>query len=433
MCSYVEGGVIQVGVGGLIGGAIVGLVVSLLAGAIAFLSILLLNLLFRLLVALVLFLPLIQWILLYALWQALFVTSQFLLLIPLFGLFVVTRLLQLWRGIFYTCPSRQCAYRGLPVYICSKCGQVNEKLWPNLYGLLRHHCLKCDQQMPTLDILGRKSLERQCGNKDCRMPLLGRHAGRAPERLVAIVGGPSAGKTNYLLMAVNEIINGGNDKIQIHGEIDDKTQEIKFKHEWKQLASGLPADKTAEVVKAFLLYAKVGRSKYQLYLYDAPGEEFESVTKMTKQQYFHLLEGFILLVDPLSFESIRDKEGEKETTSLQDVVNSTLIKALSEIRGGQGRKIPMRVAVVISKADKKSVQEEIGNVKKERIPSQICRKAIVSWGGGNEIRRIEQRFESVEYFACSPLGRDVEPHIQEPFEGFGVLEPLQWVLTGNLS
>jgi hypothetical protein len=35
------------------------------------------------------------------------------------------------------------------------------------------------------------------------------------------------------------------------------------------------------------------------------------------------------------------------------------------------------------------------------------------------------------YFACSPLGRAVAPHTDQPFQGYGVLEPLVWILTGR--
>ncbi len=36
-----------------------------------------------------------------------------------------------------------------------------------------------------------------------------------------------------------------------------------------------------EVAKAFLLYTRVGAKRCQLYLYDAPGEEFASVSAMS--------------------------------------------------------------------------------------------------------------------------------------------------------
>jgi hypothetical protein len=46
------------------------------------------------------------------------------------------------------------------------------------------------------------------------------------------------------------------------------------------------------------------------------------------------------------------------------------------------------------------------------------------------LRLLEHRFETVEYFACSPLGREFDPKNKQTFQGAGVLEPLAWVLTG---
>jgi hypothetical protein len=100
----VQGNVLQVGIGGAIGSAIIGLIISFLIGLIAFLLLFLLVLLFRMAITAVLFVPLIPWIMVYTAWRALVASGQLLLLIPLFVLFVVSRLIQLWRGIFYTCP-----------------------------------------------------------------------------------------------------------------------------------------------------------------------------------------------------------------------------------------------------------------------------------------------------------------------------------------
>ena len=60
-------------------------------------------------------------------------------------------------------------------------------------------------------------------------------------------------------------------------EIDDEGQEADFRREWRNLAAGVPAPKTSEVASAFLLYTTVAGERCQLYLYDAPGEEFASI------------------------------------------------------------------------------------------------------------------------------------------------------------
>lgn len=356
--------------------------------------------------------------------ESLTLGSRLSLLAPLAGLVAVTRARQVWDGIFFTCPSRRCAYRGLPAYVCPSCGEAARGLWPSLYGVLEHECASCGAPMPTLDRLGRDRLERRCGG--CDMPLAGRHAGRARERLVAIAGATGSGKTNYLLMAVAEAVGGAPG---IRAEIDDEAQADDFCREWRNLAVGVPAPKTSEVASAFLLYATVGRERCQLYLYDAPGEEFASIGAMAAHQYFPLLEGIVLLVDPLSFPTVREREGDaRASPPLSEVVTSTLVAASAGKPPGRDGKVPLRVAVVVSKADLASVRERLGDIWEAMPSSETCRAAIAAWGGEPALRAIEHRFHEVAYFACSPLGRPAETNSRQPFAGRGVLEPLLWVL-----
>jgi hypothetical protein len=249
---------------------------------------------------------------------------------------------------------------------------------------------------------------------------------------VAIVGGPNSGKTSYLLMAIHALIHGhGQIAVPISGHIDDATQEEAFHQEWQQLASGLPVAKTAAVAQACLLYVTVGRTKCQLYLYDAPGEEFTTISQMTRQQYFPLLEGFILLVDPLHFSPTPPTtESNGAVATLQDVVAATVAAAASGLAAGQGGKLPLRVAVVLSKADLGLVKDTVGDIR-QGSPGKACRQVMIRWGGENALRALEQRFAAVEYFACSPLGRAVEASNRQPFQGSGILEPLVWLLTGH--
>jgi hypothetical protein len=225
---------------------------------------------------------------------------------------------------------------------------------------------------------------------------------------------------------VNEILHA--DGGAIRGEIDDAEQAREYEREWRQLVSGLPPAKTSEVIRALLLYARIGGARCQLYLYDAPGEEFSSIASMSRQQYVPLLDGFILLVDPMSFEGVH--VGAKRTVSrgmpLQEVVTSILMTAASGAPVGPNGQLRPRLAVVVSKADLDLVREAVG----DRPSREACRQAIVRWAGENALRAVEHRFASVGYFACSPLGRSVDAQRGQPFRGSGVLEPLLWVLTG---
>jgi energy-coupling factor transporter ATP-binding protein EcfA2 len=407
------------GAGGFLGNVLFAFFVVMSAG-VAFFVVLVLHEASRMIARSVLGLLALSWVTLDGLVQTVLVIGKLLLLIPAAPLMAATRLREAWRGIFYTCPARNCSYRGLPTYVCGDCGTGNRELWPNLYGLLWHHCTHCDARLPALELLGRSRMAKRCGG--CDVALTGRHAGRARERLVAIVGAPGSGKTCYLLAAAGALIGGQGG---VKAEIDEPSQREEFEREWRNLRQGIPAAKTAQVLRALLLYCRRGASRFQLYLYDAPGEEFTTIQAMTRQQYLPLLEGFLLLVDPLGFDAVRAELGATgSSASLQDVVTSTLVNATLGLAPNASGKLTARCAVVISKADLEPVKRAIGEGARES-----CRRAIAAWGGEHAIRALEQRFESVAYFACSPLGRDVSKPVGA-FRGSGLLPPLLYVLEG---
>jgi hypothetical protein len=409
--------------------------VSFLLGALSFVAlVMILTVLahtLRLLTLAVLLVPLIAATLLFALVQALVVGAKLLLLLPLAVLVIVTRAVEIKRGIFYTCARRSCTYRGVPAHRCADCGTVHDHLRPNLYGLFHHNCGGCDQPLPTLDVLGRDRLAQQC--RGCNIPLLGKHAGRARERLVAIAGGPGSGKTCYLYAAVDRIVNGphgGNG--QLRGKIDDDAQAQEFRRVKDALAQGTHPAKTAEVASAFLLFTKAGKTACQLYLYDAPGEEFSSLSAVAQQDYLPLLAGIIFLVDPATFDGAPSAPSpSRGALSLREVVNATVPVLLAGLGGGRDGRLLLRAAVVISKADLDFVRKELGDVGQGRPPTERCREAILRWGGGAALRALEQRFAEVEYFACSPLGGPAVRGGAGPFGGAGVVEPIAWILAGR--
>jgi predicted nucleic acid-binding Zn-ribbon protein len=422
LSGKVQGSAVRTGVGGLIGAAIVGLIVSPICAFLVFLSLFVFNCLFKVITPVILFPPLIIWVVIGGGYQVCIVLLKFLLLIPLTVLVVVSRLIQLYRRIFHVCPYRGCSFRGYPIHLCPECGADNHYLWPNMYGLFKHECVNCGTLLPTLYHMGRKHLIKRCGI--CGMQLIGKHAGRIPVRQIGIIGGPASGKTNYLLMAVNQIMAGQN---WINGNIDDPDQAREFANDWNRLEQGIPAAKTVEALQAFMLYSLVNRAKYQLYLYDSPGEDFTSISGMSVHQYFGMMEGFIMMVDPTIFCVGNAVEKNENLSRFYAVVQSALNRILQE-KQGENSKINMRVAVVVSKADLDWVKQQIGDISQTIPASDICRQAILNWGCESLVNTFEIHFEHVQYFACSALGR--EQNVPgTPFQCYGVLEPLQWLLT----
>lgn len=376
-------------------------------------------------------LPFLLWAPLLLLWNVVRLSGQFALLVPLAPMVMVSRVFRAVRRIFFTCPARECGHRGWPAHACPHCGEKRKWLYPNAYGVLRHHCSNCKTPLPTLHLNGRHKLDRYCGRDSCRMPLIGKHAGFAPERLVALCGGPSSGKTCYLLMAAGQILEGEGAKIGLQAKIDVPAQEADFNRAWQEMRSGIEPQKTTVVNEALMLYAALQRKRFQLYLYDAPGEEFETIAGMGKQHYFPLVEGFIVMVDPKTFNGTGQGVPHHHVNTLSQVVTSLLGTAMLGVPPGRDGRFDKRVAIVISKADIPEAQDALGDIRMQLPPGERCRQALMDWGVDNAVRAVEGKFKSVEYFACSPLGRPANGRSREPFEGVGVLAPLYWALTGK--
>jgi hypothetical protein len=421
---------VKVGVGGIVGGPIIGLVVGAVSAFAAYLLLWLLYAVLMGMIYLVLFTPILLGAIFYGIYLVLLVLSQFLLLLPLTVLVFMNRFWLLWRRIFYTCPNRECSFRGLPIHVCPKCGKNHKKLWPNRFGLFYHPC-DCGTKLPTLNILGRKRLTRLCAACEIK---LSEDIGRLPEELVALVGGPSVGKTNFLLMSTKRLMESNNGK-GIQAEIVVPRQEQELNQGIADLEAGIPPDKTKVThTLAYLLRVKRGAGNTLLYYYDAAGEEFSSIKKSGRHENVKHLDGLILLVDPfclegLRYEAARGKKGlAASQTPFLNVV-STTIATLRSIRfnGNQSSSIPL--AVVITKADAKSVQEVLGDIKRELPTSEQCEEALIKWGARNSLQLIRQNFKTIRFFACSALGRTPREGDHRPFKEHGIWEPLQWILN----
>jgi hypothetical protein len=406
------------------------LIVGAVFAVLVYFSLWLMDRILLAMIYIVLFMPVFIGVIFYGSYLVLLVISQFLLLILLTILFFMNRLWLLWRRIFYTCPNRECSYRGLPVHVCAKCGENHEKLWPNKFGLFYHFCT-CGKKLPTLDVMGRGKLTRLCATCKIR---LSEDIGELPEELVALVGGPSVGKTNFLLMSTKRLMESKNEK-GIQAEIVVPGQEQELNQGIADLEAGIPPEKTKVThTLAYLLRVKRESRKSLLYYYDAAGEEFSSIKRSGCHKNVKHLDGLIFLVDPFCLEGLKYKAAIEESglrpsqTPLDNVVSST-IATLHRIRFNGSQRNSLPLAVVITKADAKSVQEVLGDIKRQLPTSEQCEEALIKWGARNSLQLIRQHFKTLRFFACSSLGRTPREDDYRPFKEYGIEEPLQWILN----
>ena len=364
----------------------------------------------------------------------------------------VEYLLMAWRRISLKCPHGDChGDISLPYYICpgapgTSCGAKHENLLPGSYGVFRRQC-QCGAWLPTLFLFGRNRLPGYC--PDCNKPL-NASLGVTRNIHIPIIGGPSAGKTNFLTAVMMEIHKRAKDgKASI--AFPEKKYEKLYEASSRNFNSGTIAGKTVEESPdAFLFNVNTGRTDRLLYIYDAAGELFNQTDKMRRQEYYNYVNGIVFLIDPFSLPQVQtnlEKELSNSTVSSQikpcqerpQDVYSKLLQTVQQEKGIGRGSINKPIAVVVTKSDAFDISAQIQRLAANQPPPEKNVKhtpeslAVRTWleknGEGNLVRGIERDFKNVSYFYCSPLGRlpDTSP---APFSPKQVLQPFNWMLNG---
>ncbi len=349
----------------------------------------------------------------------------------------------LYRKISYRCPYDDCPGNKLPIYICD-CGTEYKDLLPSFYGIFHHTCQHSHDKKssPTMDFLGRNKLPRLCST--CHRPLILSSIGELSDKPIAIIGGPNSGKTIFLLQAVRILQQKLSAWPKAEIRIDSLEQEQLLKGDLALLDRGQVVPKTAgDVQQAFGLAVKIPKVMHNLlYLYDAPGEHFSTISRFGQKQVIQHLKGIILLVDPFSTPGLSEYADRISTGTMPSPVAfwdiaSVMISGVNQMllrNPTETCKIPL--AVLISKADAFPVEEFPflrDLVPSERNPhsselSMRCRQALEKLGEGRTLRALEQKFPHIEYFACSALGRTPDYRSVTPFRASGISEPFFWLL-----
>ena len=387
---------------------------------------------------------------------ALFVAVQFVLLSILAALACVlmgvlaagTFLYASYYKIFTRCPH---CYEQMPVatFVCPSCATKHTRLWPSVYGVFRHRCMTCNTKLPTLSFLGRKKLTKLCAA--CDHPINQDIDGMTNVH-IPVIGGPSTGKSNFIMMAVHGIIEEHAPRHKYSAFFSDDNDRIRYEQSLARLNSGTALVKTPEVVpQAYTLSIKNGRRVGKLvYLYDAAGEAYLSEDSALLQTYYNYVHGIVFIIDPFSIPDIRRKyeiEIEKmdglrpSTLDVMDAYERMLrvLEASADLQ--RGKKYPHPLAVVISKTDALDLEEHIGEPAATALMNgdtslqlpedaidELVEQFLVGSGMDNFIRDINLQFETVRFFSCSALGRMPGTELGIPFKPQRAVEPLFWVL-----
>ncbi|WP_329430053.1 hypothetical protein OG339_17790 [Streptosporangium sp. NBC_01495] len=322
------------------------------------------------------------------------------------------QVLALVRRILQTCPYPGCYERiTLPHYSCPTCGERHRRLTPDLNGAIRHVC-RCGTRLPTTIALGRFRLRAHCPECDRALPA---RIGRVRVEPLPFVGGPDAGKTTFMALAVNAL-HGSVVAAGGHALFADRGDEMSFRRLREQLRAGR-VDKTGtDLPRAVMLDVSVPATRRRegdriLYLFDPSGEHYTGAATVEAMGYLAHGEALLLVIDPFALPEVQDHllAAEREELAARGVVLSgedpadTFSRVVTELAARSDGGGQRRVAVVLTKADLlRGIAA--GRGAEDDLPGWLTRM-----GMGNLVREVTRRSAGLRYFASGlpPRGEEI--------------------------
>lgn len=358
--------------------------------------------------------------------------------------------------MYYRCPTCHAQMR-LPVHTCPACSRAHTRLWPSVYGVFAHPCL-CGEKLPTLDVLGRRALTQRCPTCDS---VLNAAIGRATNIHIPIVGGPSAGKTHYLIATLRDLIERHAPTHNLAVSMPDIEHRRDYEASVRILRRGQQLRKTQveqdSNTRAYNLQLKRRHQPVPtlLYIYDGAGEYYTSQESAQQQVYYRYANGVILIVDPFAIAQVYvqyrpriEAEGQTLAVNAQEPLSGIYERMLEALEVHYNLKrdtrFPHPIAVVLTKADAFDLDARIGVEAARRLmqhdPSvqtegeaihRLVEDFLVEFGESNFVRNLRLQFSAVRFFSVSSTGRMVDPADYRSLEPVRVVEPLLWLLAEN--
>jgi hypothetical protein len=357
----------------------------------------------------------------------------------------VERVWMAYRRILLACPHAGCYQRfALPEYACPKCEERHSRLVPGRLGAFRHVC-RCGTRLPTTILLGRFRLGAYCPH--CRRRLPGR-IGRARVEPLPFVGGPAAGKTTLMFLAVRAL-RASAAGAQGRAEFVEARDARAYAGAVAELDRGERLAKTGpELPAATMLDLTLPAAHRILYLFDPAGELHTGATRVERLRYLDHGEALLFVIDPFALPELRLALSSEERRLVDDATatseedpSDTLQRLLAELRSRDDQGRQRRIAVVVTKADvlrRTSAGDGLDG---------DARAWLEGLGLGNTIRTLERTAGEVRYFASGldsppaalaelfgwaaglPLDGQVDPSFDDRPAGEELREP--WPVSGR--
>ncbi len=332
------------------------------------------------------------------------------------------------RRTAYECPHDHERFP-LPVYVCPGCSAEHRDLVPGRWGIFRRECACEKVSLPTTVLGGRQRVPQRCPSGHPMSGLIG----YAETLRIALVAGPSAGKTTYLAGAMLEferLAEGRRLAVDVLEESRSAYSEVVG-----GLRDGRLPRKTQISGNPALVTEVQGDDRSRvLYAYDVAGESYQAAEEVRNLRFLEVPSGLVLLVDPLAIPRVAEEHAEELDEAREAVrpspeepirVLERTVAALSE-SGADPKDVP--IAVVVAKTDAFGIDAEIARLRTE-AGDGAPRAWLEAKGAGNFVRAVEAEFKQVEWFGCSALGRIPAEGDRRAFQPHGAIEPLLWLLA----
>ncbi len=379
-----------------------------------------------------------------------FLGATCLIIYALFTLVLaVERMYLTLRGFLTVCPSCH-AQTPLPVYLCDGCGAEHHRLLPSSYGTLYHRCT-CGHRLPATFFLNRGRLPAKCAR--CGNFLLRAHT-ETRKIFVPVIGGPSTGKTAFLVSLVDEL-RGPVDSAGQELSFLDPAVEREFESRLQAMRRGeMPSKTVATTPTAInLMFGPVSKPHRNLYLYDPAGEAYGAEAELIPHQFLSYCSGILFLIDPFSIPAVRQKyrvdparaESLKPSVQRPDDLLDRLLAVLEKHFGlDPSATIHVPVAIVLTKIDAFNLESVVGDaalgpslteLEREAARNQLVSRRLREWGMIPLVEIIESRFSKKGFFTCSAVG--LGRRSGEGFVPERIASPFLWLMhqgkTGLLA
>jgi len=289
--------------------------------------------------------------------------------------------------------------------------------------------------------------------------------GEYKNHIFAVIGGPDSGKSHYIAVLINQLMNEVGPKMGFMLDALDDDTRIKYRVDFYKplfenhtILNKTLSGNTNKNTKKPLIYgiSILKNNKITDYLtlvfFDTAGEDLNKEDTMSiVNKYIYRSDGIILLIDPLQMVNIRNKligvpMPSTISSQNQEILSRTthLIKKANNLKPTDKVDIPLAVAftkidAIESLLDGDYQLKHNSNHNKNKIDiddiealSSEIKALLVEWGEGNIVNFVETQYKKSKFFGLSALGTN--PHNTKKVDKIlprRVEDPFLWLLYEN--